>query len=103
MPVEAPTPVPTRSSADERERTIARLKAAWEAERISADTFAARVELAYQARDRDQLAELVSDLPGSGQWAEAAARWLAHVRGRVERALHAAHAEGLYLLRGTQP
>src|SRR4051794_9767173 len=44
MPVEAPTPVPGRPSALEREAVVDRLRAGCGQERLSLDTFAARVE-----------------------------------------------------------
>jgi hypothetical protein len=103
MPVEAPTPVPTtRATADERERTVARLKGAWQSEQLSADTFSARVELAYQARDRRQLAELVADLPDGGQWAEAAARWISRVTARIKSAWRESRVDSLYLPAGAE-
>jgi hypothetical protein len=64
---EAPTPLPFRPSEFERERALELLKAASRDGRLSLDTFADRVELAVAARNRAQLDELVSDLPGRGR------------------------------------
>jgi FHA domain/Domain of unknown function (DUF1707) len=58
---------PPRASAAERERVIQRLRAGRESERLSLETFADRVELAYSARHREQLAELLADLPEHGR------------------------------------
>src|SRR3954470_16748501 len=63
MPVEAPTPVPGRPSAAEREDVVRRLRRGGDEERLSLDTFAERVELAYGARSRTELHDLVGDLP----------------------------------------
>ncbi|HZC29400.1 MAG TPA: DUF1707 and FHA domain-containing protein [Gaiellaceae bacterium] len=58
-------------SAAERERVIRRLRTSCEHDRLSLDTFADRVELAYSATHRGQLAELVADLPDHGRAARA--------------------------------
>ena len=63
MPVDSPTPVPHRPSAGEREVVLRRLREGCEHERLSIDTFSARVEEAYAARSVAQLDELVVDLP----------------------------------------
>jgi FHA domain-containing protein/uncharacterized protein DUF1707 len=57
-----PTPTLSRPSAAEREQVIAQLRAARVSERLSLDTFAARVELAYSATNREQLSGLLADL-----------------------------------------
>jgi hypothetical protein len=67
----APTPPPQRVSAAERERVIERLRAGRESDRLSLETFADRVELAYAVQHREQLAELVADLPEHGRGARA--------------------------------
>jgi hypothetical protein len=56
------SPAP-RASAAERERVVRRLRAGRLSDRLSLDTFAERVDLAYSARSREQLFELVADLP----------------------------------------
>lgn len=55
-----------RASAAERERAVRRLRAGRVNERLSLETFAERVELAYGATNRAQLSELVADLPDVG-------------------------------------
>jgi hypothetical protein len=54
---------PSRPSASEREQVIHALRQSHEAERLSLDTFSARVELALSAKTDAQLADLVADLP----------------------------------------
>jgi hypothetical protein len=59
----ARTPLPPRASARERERVIRRLRQSLDDDRLSLETFAARLESVYAAKTRVQLAELVADLP----------------------------------------
>lgn len=66
MSVDAPTPLPTRPSAEERERIVRMLRDRAAEERLSLDTFSARAERALAARSHDELNELVADLPASG-------------------------------------
>ena len=66
MAVEASTPVPWRPSEAERERAVRALRERQVEGRLSLDTFSRRVERAYAARNRDQLEELLADLPGRG-------------------------------------
>ncbi len=66
---EAPPPLTARVSAPrpsaaDREWVIRRLRSNCEEERLSLDTFAARVELAYATQSRAELADLLADLPG---------------------------------------
>jgi hypothetical protein len=70
----------------ERDATIRALREGCESERLSVDTFAARLETAYRARSRAQLAELVADLPARRSGAGLASdlisrlsRWTARV------------------------
>jgi hypothetical protein len=62
-----------RPSAVERELVIRRLREGCEDERLSLDTFAARVEEAYAVTSRAQLEELVVDLPERSTLARALA------------------------------
>jgi hypothetical protein len=64
--VDPPTPTTYRPSAHERERTVSRLRAGLDQERLSLDTYAERVEGAFGAGSRAELAELVADLPARG-------------------------------------
>ena len=62
MSTEAHTPVPVRPSTDDRERVVRLLRDRSIEGRLSTDTFAERVGLAYSAESRRQLAELVADV-----------------------------------------
>jgi hypothetical protein len=59
---DAHTPVPIRPSTDDRERVVRVLRDRSLEGRLSTDTFADRVGLAYGAKSRRELAELVSDV-----------------------------------------
>jgi len=59
----APAYSPHRPSAVEREQVIRALQESREAERLSIDTFSARVELALSAKSASQLSQLLVDLP----------------------------------------
>jgi hypothetical protein len=52
-----------RPSAAEREWVIRRLRSNCAADRISLDTFAARVDVAYATKSRSELVDLIADLP----------------------------------------
>jgi len=52
-----------RSSLGDRERVVRRLRSARVEDRISQDTFARRLELAFAARTQNELDWLLSDLP----------------------------------------
>ena len=89
----APTPVPPRASAAERERVIRRLRASRLSDRLSLETFTDRVELAYAATSREQLLELLADLPEPGRVERAllagvttASRWTATIEWAWRRA-----------------
>ena len=94
MPTEAPTPLPGRVSDAERERVAELLRDSSAAGRISVDTLSRRLDLAYEARNRAQLGELVADVRPRRRWlsalvegasalaAEAEAAWR---RPRIER------------------
>ena len=60
-----------RASAGERERVAARLRDACADDRLSLETFIARLDAAYTARTRAELALLVADLPRPGRLTEA--------------------------------
>lgn len=62
MSTDAHTPTPTRPSTDDRERVVRVLRDRSVEGRLSTDTFAERVGLAYSAKSRGELAELVSDV-----------------------------------------
>lgn len=72
MALEAPTPLPTRASDEDRERAAQLLGESSAAGRISLDTYSRRLERAYEARSRAELGDLVSDLRPRGR----GVRWL---------------------------
>jgi hypothetical protein len=59
---DAHTPVPLRPSAEERERVVRLLRDRSVEGRLSTDTFAERVGLAYRAKTGAELVELTSDV-----------------------------------------
>jgi hypothetical protein len=68
---------------------IRELRRSWADERLSLDTFAARVELAYRAESRAELGQLVADVRGESTIAGAvldAVRWLSWSAARVRSA-----------------
>jgi hypothetical protein len=62
LSTDAHTPVPVRASTDDRERAVRLLRERSLEGRLSTDTFAERVGLAYSAKSRRELSELVSDV-----------------------------------------
>jgi hypothetical protein len=62
MSTESHTPVPIRPSAAERERVVRVLRDRSVEGRLSTDTFADRVGLAFRAKSHLELAELTSDI-----------------------------------------
>ncbi|MBO0807133.1 MAG: FHA domain-containing protein [Actinobacteria bacterium] len=81
MPGQDTLPPAFRASDAEREHAIQRLRDESVEGRLSQDTFLHRVDRALRAQRLDELAELLSDLPGGapagGLAARAAARWSA--------------------------
>jgi FHA domain/Domain of unknown function (DUF1707) len=87
-PLAARVPAPRPSAAD-REWVIRRLRSSCEDERLSLDTFAARVELAYAAQSQAELGELLVDLRRDHGLARAvldAAAWLSWWTARLRGA-----------------
>lgn len=67
MPPDPITPLPVRASDLERDSIASTLRN-WAAEgRLSLDTFERRLERLQQARDREQLGDLLRDLPARGR------------------------------------
>jgi FHA domain/Domain of unknown function (DUF1707) len=66
MAPDAPTPLPLRPSAEDRERVARVLREGSVDGRLSVDTFSERIERAFTARSRDELDELVSDVRPAG-------------------------------------
>ena len=89
MSTDAHTPVPVRPSTDDRERVVRLLRDRAVEGRLSTDTFADRVGLAYGAASRRELAELVSDVrPARGprRLLLAAIEWLSALDADIEAA-----------------
>jgi hypothetical protein len=86
---DAHTPVPVRPSTDDRERVVRVLRDRSVEGRLSTDTFAERVGLAYSAKSRRELAELVSDVrPARGprRLLLAAIEWVSALDADIEAA-----------------
>ncbi len=87
--LDTPRSVGQRPSAAERELVVRRLREGCQVERLSLDTFSARVAEAYVATSRAQLEELVVDLPGRSAFVRAlsaAVRCLSRLTALVEDA-----------------
>lgn len=59
---------PVRASDGDRERALSELRDRAAEGRLSMETFVGRVDLALRARSRNELDELISDLPHRGRW-----------------------------------
>src|SRR5215210_3154171 len=114
MSTDAHTPVPIRPSAEERERVVRLLRDRSVEGRLSTDTFAERVGLAYTVRSGSELAELTSDVRPAGGLRRAllaAVEWLSSLQADVEAAwsrprvpsLALPRAEGIRLMLGRAP
>ena len=114
MSTDAHTPVPIRPSAQDRERVVRVLRDRSVEGRLSTDTFAERVGLAYTARSGAELAELTSDVRpvhGARRALLAAVEWLSSLQADVEAAwtrprvpsLALPRAEGIRLMLGRAP
>jgi hypothetical protein len=89
MSTDAHTPVPTRPSADDRERVVRILRDRSVEGRLSTDTFAERVGLAYEAKSGAELAELTSDVRPARRPRRAllaAVEWLSGLQADLEAA-----------------
>lgn len=60
------TPPPVRASDADRERTVRALRERSAEGQLSFDSFVRRIDRAFHARSRDELAALVDDLPPQG-------------------------------------
>ena len=89
MSTDAHTPVPVRPSTGDRERVVRVLRDRTVEGRLSTDTFADQVGLAYSAESRRELAELVSDVrPARGprRLLLAAIEWISALDADIEAA-----------------
>ena len=114
MSIDAPTPVPTRPSAEERERVVRILRDRSVEGRLSTDTFAERVERAFEARSAAELAELTLDVrraSGPRRALLSAVEWLSGLQADLEAAwsrprvpsLALPRTQGVRLLVGRAP
>jgi FHA domain/Domain of unknown function (DUF1707) len=103
-PLRAPVSA-SRPSAADREWVIRRLRSNCENERLSLDTFSARVELAYAAQSRTELVDLLFDLPSERTVARTILKsvaWLSWWTARLQAAWRNPRIPMLLLpLRGT--
>jgi FHA domain-containing protein/uncharacterized protein DUF1707 len=89
MSTDAHTPVPVRPSAEERERVVRLLRDRSVEGRLSTDTFADRVGLAYQARSSAELVDLTSDVRPARtprRLLLSAVEWLSRLDAEIEAA-----------------
>ena len=94
------TAPPVRPSTADRERVAQRLRGACDSERLSLETFAARLDLAYRARSAAELGALVADLPephSAGRMVLAVAAWASGWTERVAEAWTRARTPRLVL------
>jgi hypothetical protein len=89
MSTDAHTPVPVRPSAEDRERVVRLLRDRSVEGRLSTDTFAERVGLAYRARSSAELVELTSDVRPASRPRRlllSAIEWLSRLDADIEAA-----------------
>ena len=89
MSTDAHTPVPIRPSAEDRERVVRVLRDRSVEGRLSTDTFADRVGLAFRARTSAELAELTSDVRPARRargMLMAAVEWVSGLQADLEAA-----------------
>jgi FHA domain/Domain of unknown function (DUF1707) len=89
MAADAPTPLPLRPSAADRERIARVLREGSVEGRLSVDTFSERIERTLAARSRGELDELVADVRAPGPLRRALMRAVAWY-STLERDLRAA-------------
>lgn len=100
MSTDAHTPVRIRPSAEEREQVVRLLRERSVEGRLSTDTFAERVGLAYQAKSGAELAELTSDVRPATPPRRlflGAVEWLAGLQADIEAAWTRPRTPGLAL------
>jgi hypothetical protein len=90
----------SRVSDADRERAVDVLRANAVGGRLSHETFMQRMDLAFAARSRDELDDLITDLPAkrrASQWLIDAVGRVAEFRRLLREAWHAPHIPGLRL------
>jgi FHA domain/Domain of unknown function (DUF1707) len=104
MTTDAHTPVPVRPSAEERERVVRQLRDRSVEGRLSTETFADRVGLAFRAKSHAELQELTSDVRPAGRPRRAllsAVEWLSSLQADLEAAWSRPRVPSLALPSGT--
>ena len=77
MTADAPTPLPLRPSAADRERIARELREGSLDGRLSIETFSERIERSFAASNRDELEALVADVRSPGVMRRAVLRYVA--------------------------
>jgi FHA domain/Domain of unknown function (DUF1707) len=98
------TPVPIRPSAEERERVVRLLRDRSVEGRLSTETFADRVGLAYQAKSHAELSQLTSDVRPAAMPRRvllAAVEWLSSLEADLRAAWERPRVPNLALPTGT--
>ena len=104
MSTDAHTPVPIRPSAEERERVVRLLRDRSLEGRLSTETFADRVGLAFRAKSHAELARLTSDVRPAAAPRRAllaAVEWLSSLQADLEAAWQRPRIPSLALPGGT--
>ena len=104
MSTDAHTPVPVRPSAEDRERVVRLLRDRSVEGRLSTETFADRVGLAYQAKSHAELAQLTSDVRPAAlprRVLLAAMEWLSSLEADLSAAWERPRVPSLALPTGT--
>jgi hypothetical protein len=89
MAADAPTPLPLRPSAADRERVARLLRDGSVDGRLSLGTFSERIERSFSARNREQLDQLVADVRPPGRPRRALLRavaWYSRLAGDLRAA-----------------
>ena len=104
MSTDAHTPVPIRPSAEDRERVVRLLRDRSVEGRLSTETFADRVGLAFRAKSHAELAQLTSDVRPAAlprRVLLAAVEWLSSLQADLEAAWERPRVPSLALPTGT--
>jgi FHA domain/Domain of unknown function (DUF1707) len=100
---DAPTPLPLRPSAAERDRVVRVLREGSVDGRLSIDTFSERIERSFAARSREELDALVADVRPPGRVRRALMRgatWWSSVEADLRAAFERPHLPVLGLPAG---
>lgn len=104
MSTDAHTPVPIRPSAEEREQVVRLLRDRSVEGRLSTETFADRVGLAYRAKSHAELAQLTSDVRpprGPRRALLTAVQWVSSLEADLRAAWERPRVPSLALPSGT--